>query len=85
MVELITPVAAQLVQQSIGNDGKFAAPCFEFYPPDSKTPAAPTALYGGLKQEVQKAQAAAEKTGQKDTATAIAKIAHALEGLDPGL
>ena len=77
MVAILSPSAHALVGQKI-SDGKFAAPCFEFYPPTGGV-LAPQALFDALSKELKDAQAAATG-GAKDE---IAKIIFSLDGLGP--
>ena len=79
MIEILSPVAHVLVEQVIEGE-KHAAPCFEFYPPDSKKPLSPTALFHGLAAELDHASNAATEDSTKE---AIAKIVFSLKGLAP--
>ncbi|KAI1793394.1 ferritin-like-domain-containing protein [Ganoderma leucocontextum] len=79
MVEILSPVAHVLVEQIIEGE-KHAAPCFEFYPPDSQGKAlSPKELYDRLTAEVDRAYQAAGG----ETKEAIGKIAFSLKALAP--
>lgn len=79
MVEILSPVAHVLVEQVIEGE-KHAAPCFEFYPPDSQGKAlGPKELYDGLAAELNRAY----QVAGPDTKGAIEKIAFSLKALVP--
>ncbi|KAM5533430.1 hypothetical protein V8D89_012868 [Ganoderma adspersum] len=79
MVEILSPVAHVLVEQIIEGE-KHAAPCFEFYPPDSQGKAlGPKELYDGLAAELDRAY----QVAGPDTKSAIGKIAFSLKALVP--
>ena len=79
MVEILSPVAHVLVEQVI-EGGKHAAPCFEFYPPESEGKAlTPKGLFDGLETELNRAYQAS--TGE--TKEAIGKIVFCLKALAP--
>ena len=79
MVEILSPVARLLVEEVI-EDGKHAAPCFEFYPPGWTKALCPTDLFRGLEKELSSAHKAS--TEGSATQEAIAKIIFCLNGLE---
>ena len=79
MIEILSPVAHVLVEQMIEGE-KHAAPCFEFYPPDSQGKAlSPKELYDGLAAELDRAC----QIAGPDTKSGIGKIAFSLKALAP--
>ncbi|KAF8208005.1 ferritin-like-domain-containing protein [Mycena galopus ATCC 62051] len=80
MIEILSPCSHVLVTQQL-DSGKYAAPCFEFYPPEQGAePLPPKDLFDNLTKELEAAKRAA-----KDTATteAITKILFCTKGLNP--
>jgi len=80
MTGILGKVAKALMQQQITR-GVYAAPCFEFYPPDSTTPLDAQSLFAGLKSELKAAQQAA--AGDAALVTLIGGILQTVGGLTP--
>ncbi|KZT69515.1 hypothetical protein DAEQUDRAFT_756890 [Daedalea quercina L-15889] len=77
MIDILSPAAHVLVEQQVGTEGKYAAPCFEFYPA-GKDPLSPADLFTALKKELESAKAAAQS---QETVAAIGKILLSLNGI----
>ncbi|KIK63446.1 hypothetical protein GYMLUDRAFT_72117 [Collybiopsis luxurians FD-317 M1] len=73
MIEILSPCAYILVKQIIvdGDDKKYAAPCFEYYPL-GKSPLPADQLLAALKDELK--QAYNDAAGDSDTQSAIQQI-----------
>ncbi|KAF7377627.1 hypothetical protein MSAN_00185500 [Mycena sanguinolenta] len=83
MIEILSPCAHTLVKQKLPS-GKYAAPCFEFYPPAAGAkPLTPKELFKNLTLELETAKKAAEAANETDTIEAIKKILFCTKGLDP--
>ncbi|GJE98565.1 ferritin-like-domain-containing protein [Phanerochaete sordida] len=79
MVAILSPAMHALAGQEI-TPGRFAAPCFEFYPPYSEDCLTPSALFNALSALLEMALGVAEDEAVKDE---ISKIVFSMSDLGP--
>ena len=79
MIDILSPIAHLLVEQVIEGE-KHAAPCFEFYPPNSKVALNLKGLFEGLASELSIAFEVATDSSTKEE---IGRIMFCLKELAP--
>ncbi|KAI0027078.1 ferritin-like-domain-containing protein [Vararia minispora EC-137] len=77
MIQILSPCAHVLVKQKLAS-GKFAAPCFEFYPPEQDDPLEQSKLHERLEDELTSAR---RQAADQETIDAIEKILFCLKDL----